>query len=226
MSQSYFLQHGYPPDKAGYASVGSFLVGVLGLQLISELLHRCLPSSIVSCDDHGGVNREHSHDSLEEGRTMEVAAAVCPAKPPHPAAVSGENSPLLGRSSLKSAASFLVKSRCVDGKCYGYSDHPCHPICVPERTAAPSTASHAAPHNHSGHSHGEEGPNGSHHQHDHSHAAGSSSAGHHHIAKNKFLSIGVQTSLAIALHKFPEVSSSGSTSRYAVRFANNRSPSL
>lgn len=28
--------------------------------------------------------------------------------------------------------------------------------------------------------------------------------GHHHVAKNKYLSIGVQTSIAIALHKFPE----------------------
>lgn len=31
-------------------------------------------------------------------------------------------------------------------------------------------------------------------------------AGHHHVPKNEFLSIGVQTSLAIALHKIPEVS--------------------
>jgi ZIP family zinc transporter len=55
-------------------------------------------------------------------------------------------------------------------------------------------------HNHHHHHH-------HHHNHSHPHNAATTVdlAGHHHVANNKFLSIGVQTSIAIAIHKIPEV---------------------
>ena len=54
--------------------------------------------------------------------------------------------------------------------------------------------SHAS---HEGHDHGDNETSGQ--------GSGQGSAHHHHIPTNKFLSIGLQTSIAIALHKLPEV---------------------
>ena len=44
----------------------------------------------------------------------------------------------------------------------------------------------------------------SHASHGHGHATAGSSQHHHHVPTNAFLSIGLQTSIAIAIHKFPE----------------------
>ncbi|OLN94024.1 Zinc-regulated transporter 3 [Colletotrichum chlorophyti] len=67
-----------------------------------------------------------------------------------------------------------------------------------------------------GHNHGHENPHrhGHSHNHDHDHGAQHSddedvdedleAQHHHHVPTNAFLSLGLQTSIAIALHKFPE----------------------
>ncbi|KAI5787347.1 Zinc/iron permease [Pyronema domesticum] len=217
-AQAYFAQHGLSPSHAGYAVMGSFLGGVLGLQLISELLHRCLPSSIVTCDDHGGLK----HVQGTDGETRDIEQAVKPIV--HE--TETERTPLIRRMpSLKYAASFVTKNQCVDGKCYGYSDHPCDQKCSVDKHKKPAVSikngssshnghSHVAEHAHEHHNH----DHGHNHEHEHEHVErvmqsshhhlpledAAEEEGHHHVAKNKFLSIGVQTSIAIALHKFPE----------------------
>lgn len=192
-------------------AVAFFLVGVLGLQVVSELLHRCLPSSIVTCEDHGGLGGEHSHGGLHDARLE--AGSVPPVTLAVELSDDEETTPLLDRRpTLRYARSFL-RNHCANGKCYGYADHPCDQVCSIDRskkaasesvstTEAPRTRSHIHP-MHDGHIH----PHGSEHDHllqshDDDHGQGS---GHHHVPDNKFLSIGVQTSIAIALHKFPEV---------------------
>ena len=53
-AQRYLSKGGLSPDAAAYATIGCFLGGVVGIQLISRLLHHYIPSHIVDCD--------HSHD--------------------------------------------------------------------------------------------------------------------------------------------------------------------
>jgi ZIP family zinc transporter len=89
----------------------------------------------------------------------------------------------------------------------GYFDnvaaqHPIHP-CV-----ASSASSQIAPHSdHIVHSHSDHRDDSHDHGDDLDSARPKSAAGnphHHHVPQNAFLSIGLQTSLAIALHKLPE----------------------
>lgn len=185
---------------------------------MSELLHRCLPSSIVTCEDHGSVGGEHSHGGLHDSR-LETGDVLPETTTTVELSDDEETTPLLDRRpTIRYARSFL-KKHCASGKCYGYSDHPCDQFCSIDRskkaasesvsesvssTEGLRTHSHIHP-MHDGHIH----PNVSEHDHtahshdnDHEHGTG-----HHHVPNNKFLSIGVQTSIAIALHKFPEACS-------------------
>lgn len=56
-AKSYLHDGGLAPDAAGYATIGCFLGGIIGIQVFSRLLHHYIPSHVVDCD--------HSHD--EEG---------------------------------------------------------------------------------------------------------------------------------------------------------------
>ena len=53
-ARSYLNEGGLAPDAAAYATIGCFLGGVIGIQLVSRLLHSYIPSHVVDCD--------HSHD--------------------------------------------------------------------------------------------------------------------------------------------------------------------
>jgi len=116
------------------------------------------------------------------------------------------------------------------GPCFGYSD-PCGQECFKHLATKTPNSSRSAtivrsntgtiyPHNHS---HGEESshrPNGlpripsitrvtTAHSHNSDEACESDEEGleaqhHHHVPENAFMSIGLQTSIAIALHKLPE----------------------
>ncbi len=56
-AKTYLADGGLAPDAAAYATVGCFLGGVVGIQLVSRLLHHYIPSHVVDCD--------HSHDEDE-----------------------------------------------------------------------------------------------------------------------------------------------------------------
>lgn len=250
-AHEFLLEGGLPPNRAAYALIGTFLAGVGGLQLVSELLHLFLPSSIVNCDEHAGIKDEesgahsHSHtharpnhthaavpkrsyeDAIENGhgnRHHHAPRAINDATP-----LLTSNDPLQAprRPSIKqkltgtvTAVSTLVKKRCSgDGTCYGFSDHVCEQKCDPAKILKPP---HEAPEDSDAVVEEEEtneregnphygtldGPSNlsvskplAHVRRHHTRTA---TDGHHHVAKNKFLSIGVQTSIAIALHKIPE----------------------
>lgn len=53
-ARSYLHDGGLAPDAAAYATIGCFLGGTVGIQLLSPLVHRYMPSHVVDCD--------HSHD--------------------------------------------------------------------------------------------------------------------------------------------------------------------
>ncbi|KAI5840069.1 Zinc/iron permease [Morchella snyderi] len=222
---------------AAYATIGSFLAGVAGLQIVSDTLHHMLPSSIVNCEEHaseskpkpppppprdlesGGSHHGHRHGAAE------TTPLLTPAGQPA----------LVRQPSIKQKLSGFVKCK-ADGTCYGFTDHVCQqrcdpvmlladddddnndngdngdndglPLPPPASTPASSSSTSTLPHQHQ-HQHAPLPPPPqlrSTHSHSHAHVplADTDKRGHHHVAKNKFLSIGVQTSLAIALHKIPE----------------------
>lgn len=249
-AHEYLLDGGLPPSRAAYALIGTFLAGVGGLQLVSELLHLFLPSSIVNCDEHVGKKGEeagvhsHSHpgashhskshagsfkrsreDAMENGNHHHYHASHT-ANDTTPLLVSQDPFEHPRRPSIKqkltgtvTAVSTLVKKRCSgDGTCYGFSDHVCQQGCDPakilELLDETSEDSDAV-----AESEGEGGninpnygsldgpsnlPVSKTPTHARRHHTRTATDGHHHVAKNKFLSIGVQTSIAIALHKIPE----------------------
>ncbi|RPB08942.1 hypothetical protein P167DRAFT_548523 [Morchella conica CCBAS932] len=224
-AHSYFLAT-TSSTTAAYATIGAFLAGVAGLQIVSDTLHHLLPSSIVNCDDHPSTEAKpklppHPPRDLESGGDGGAAAETTPllaAQPP----------PLVRKPSIKQKLSGFVKCR-GDGTCYGFTDHVCQQRCdpvllladdsagvsgdgalLPPAPAPTSTpASSSAPTHAHAHAHAHvppppppPPPRGTH---SHAHVSpDTDKRGHHHVAKNKFLSIGVQTSLAIALHKIPE----------------------
>ena len=231
-AKEYLLTSGLTPTNANAILMIAFLGGVGGLQIVSELLHYCLPSSIVNCDEHGRVStrRRGRGGDRDEGRGRR-----------------DERAPLLGRqvsvvSKISVSVSNLVRG-CVggaEGKCYGFSDHDCEQKCAGERVSVPGSSGSESPSHRDGEevsinrdlergyqsiSH-EAAPihhEPHHHSHPHSHSeprrsrspasitipldgeVDSSAPGHHHVVDNQFLSIGVQTSIAIAIHKIPEV---------------------
>ncbi|KAJ5621588.1 hypothetical protein N7528_006371 [Penicillium herquei] len=97
----------------------------------------------------------------------------------------------------------------------GYYDaisaqHPLH--CASASASVPASSSSSQIHHHTDETtHSHHSNTNSHHNHHHHHEDMNSAAKsatdnthHHHVPQNAFLSIGLQTSLAIALHKLPE----------------------
>ena len=228
------------------------MVGVVGLSIISEILHHFLPSSIVHCehsdgrehihhpdhaesdeseceeDDEDTHGHQHSHQSEQGGHGTHRPNSQRTSTDGETVVAASEGTPLLGRnpssrrSSFKarlsgSVSSLVVgkKGACVgDGTCYGYSEsRPCDRMCQPHIKSVRKTRSLPCSENghatdevhsngagyirggvlengHAAHHHdsplARPRPTTSVHSHDHS--------GHHHVPKNEFLSIGLQTS--------------------------------
>ena len=57
-AQKYLSDGGTSSDAAAYATIGCFLGGVVGIQIVSRILHSYIPSHVVDCD--------HSHDEGED----------------------------------------------------------------------------------------------------------------------------------------------------------------
>jgi zinc transporter, ZIP family len=234
-SARHSLERGGMSEKsASWVLITLFLVGAVGIQFLSQVMHRMLPSHVVNCD--------HTHDDEVNGEEMEN----CPDEESQPVITASHDTaddnsseidpqrimsmPLPKSGSLHSTSYWknwlkTTKSDCGSKACHGYSN-PCGdcfknlnargevtiprphiprsltegaarptegtPLLstVPEEVVSSSSStlsnSKSTDHNHK--------DNGHEHLHDH----------HHHVPTNAFLSIGLQTSIAIALHKLPE----------------------
>ncbi|KAF8475976.1 Zinc/iron permease [Kalaharituber pfeilii] len=255
----YLINSGKSAQTAHFMSIVFFMVGVTGLSIISEILHRSLPSSIVHCehvdgskhihglDEESECESEHSHHhhghhGHDHGHYHDHNTPNGPDQSSRKASCIGtdgvelvdEVTPLLSNKTISRRPSLKVrlsesvtslvtgKVTCTgDGTCYGYSDtRPCDRMCLPHIKAVrkPLTVNETGnsstellleidgtrendlergrPVNGSASLPIRRRSTASLHSHDHS--------GHHHIPKNEYLSIGLQTSLAIALHKIPE----------------------
>ena len=96
-SKDYLIDGGFSPSAASYLLIGLFIVGVGGIQLLSGLLHRCIPSHVVDCDhthdEEQGAGREemeeHHHD--ENGHASGIPVVKIGNAP------EDEETPLLSR---------------------------------------------------------------------------------------------------------------------------------
>jgi ZIP family zinc transporter len=215
---------GFSEQAASWILIGLFLGGALGIQLASGIMHHFLPSHVVDCDhthddeaEDGEAqlphySHDHSHDHSEENHVIE------PRKP------NSKRQGLLQRQISSLSWNKLLrksKSGCEADDCYGFTN-PCGncfknmslreetvmsgsrphmprsiteiptittertPLLLPIREEVVSSSSSA---NSNGKVLVEESAAADH---------------HHHVPTNAFLSIGLQTSIAIALHKLPE----------------------
>jgi ZIP family zinc transporter len=293
-SRKYLINGGMTPKVATFTLIGCFLAGALVISVLSQILHRYIPHSVVDCDHEHGDEEEgkmvgdeeeaqNSHEPMQEQRPGLTQVDGHEDGHTHRSyGTNGENlKPTypVRRPSLHTAISSKVsqlvsgnRKECCDdnGACYGYSDTcgtecfknvlttrpprllstkssanlgPHRPLAVsraqttqglqerqplledidrkiPGTTTSSSAAtassssaslpstnghtllngkSHAHNHDHDHRKHSRSSSTSS-----HSHNPMSSSQHHHHVPTNIFLSIGLQTSTAIALHKIPE----------------------
>lgn len=296
-AKKYLEKGGLSAKTATFTLIGCFLIGALGISVLSQILHRYIPHSVVDCDHEHGDEEEGKLDDEEEGHVhqpmleqsngLPQVDGLSEARPHRSYGTNGEtfnpNGPLR-RPSLHTAISSKVsqlvtgsKKLCDEnGQCFGYSDtcgtecfrnvlttrparlhttkstghlgairplgasraqttqgpHERQPLLqdvdetasLQPTTSGPAAMSnsitslgstnghfkpitrdvdHTSLHKHS-RSSSPSASTSSHasheHEHDHEHAP----QHHHHVPTNVFLSIGLQTSTAIALHKIPE----------------------
>jgi ZIP family zinc transporter len=74
-AKNYLTKGGMSPRNAILTLIGCFLVGALGISVLSGILHQYIPHSIVDCDDEHGDEEQakgedgevaHSHPPMEE----------------------------------------------------------------------------------------------------------------------------------------------------------------
>jgi zinc transporter, ZIP family len=276
-SKTSLTKGGLSSSAAAFTLIGCFLGGVIGIQIVSHVLHRFIPSHVVDCDHTHKDEAPDDDNDFFERRDEDVENQITANQPlltrvdedeelqqpetPVIAVIPAAEKPSTRLKLVRSVTSFLSnsKSHCTEGgPCRGYS-HPCGDECYkivsqnPSQTASmimasgkqnsdvshearsfrfftlahsndPAEAQLAAQssdnRNYGSFQHWRETDQHSSDDSDdeddsynelyesrHSHSkksAGTAHHHHHHVASNAFMSIGLQTSIAIALHKLPE----------------------
>ncbi|KAL8796362.1 MAG: hypothetical protein Q9195_001269 [Heterodermia aff. obscurata] len=87
-AKDYLIHGGLSPRSAAYAVIGCFLGGVIGIQLVSRLLHHYIPSHVVDCDhthdkqkvglDDGGPHENHMHENGQAHRSDSASSEDTP----------------------------------------------------------------------------------------------------------------------------------------------------
>jgi len=267
-SKEYLMKTGFTESGAGWVLLACFIGGVIGIQVVSRILHRYMPSHVVDCDHtHEEAHHEHSDGHNHPNGKIHSEHNDIHANNAHTAANGDatESTPLLpsengnGNATLRHVASLKdcghpevgrrpsmmeipnrlmsfvkdSKANCDSaGPCYGYSD-PCGQECFKHVAAkCPGSRLRTATGTFSHKSHKFPSAPADEHTEDDSppqspsdprpsrvtraqsyvalggardsEEEDSEAQHHHHVSENEFMSIGLQTSIAIALHKLPE----------------------
>jgi ZIP family zinc transporter len=282
-AKKYLTNGGMSPRKAILTMIGCFLIGALGISVLSGILHKYIPHSVVDCSDEHG-DEEHGREAEHHGHShepMQEQQSVLPqAEAHHEHPVFGTSSeisnagasqrPSLHKSISSKMSQLVTRAEKVcdnnhNGECYGdfceirptrlqtrkslgslSTTRPSGVIraqtslgphdrkmvledvdettpLIPTRSvpatlesslaSLPPTNGHTSTNtNHISPTHKHSRSSSmssdlSHHSHAHGHNHTndlSQSQHHHHVPTNVFLSLGLQTSTAIALHKIPE----------------------
>jgi len=145
----YLQKGGLAPRPAGVVLFSCFLAGALGIAVLSRIIHRFIPHSVIDCaHDHGDdeVDEEENLKGIEEAENGEVVTSTTtgdqhasseangsPGLPLYSSTHSDmSGSGLLRRPSIPARVSQFVtgqKQFCDEqGQCHGYSD-PCGQEC-------------------------------------------------------------------------------------------------
>lgn len=201
-AKSYLIEAGLSPQGGAFTVIGCFLGGVISIQAVSQLLHRHIPSHVVDCNnrhnDEDCEDRAGSHDreTHGNGHLQEQRG------------IMSEVTPLLSRGNSCSQECPRTVSR---GSVESGSLHSSNSIRLSQsEDSAPTTQGRTGSQNRSSfrslsatRSDHPECDRGTSSQ-SVVNTANDPSHHHHHVPTNAFLAIGLQTSIAIALHKLPE----------------------
>lgn len=91
-SKKYLVDGGLSPGPAAYAVIGCFLGGVIGIQLVSRLLHNYIPSHIVDCDHSHDEDKGDGTDGMAHGNHTHANGKIHKSD-----SSSSEDTPLLSR---------------------------------------------------------------------------------------------------------------------------------
>ncbi|RYO13210.1 hypothetical protein AA0121_g8657 [Alternaria tenuissima] len=281
-AKDYLKKGGMSPRNAILTLIGCFLIGALGISVLSGILHQYIPHSVVDCDDKHGDEEQgkghdhhsHSHPPMQEQQPSLPQAHRHDEQPSYGTNSDNSKAALSRRPSLHKSLSSKVsqlvigaEKPCDDtdsGQCYGdlcevrparlqsrkslgslttarpsgmsrsqtsQGPHERRAILedvdettplVPARSgpatmessfaSLPPSNGHATSsltheiqplQKHSRSSSNTSSHTDHHHHHDHD-EHDEAQQHHHHVPTNAFLSLGLQTSTAIALHKIPE----------------------
>ena len=161
-SKKYLIKGGLSPSAASFTLIGCFLGGVIGIQLLSRLIHQYIPSHVVGCDhthddddDNEGGNDTHSQRDQDstygsghchEDTPLLQRPAGCEAWEDSTETDETERTydrtsrPSLPTRLTRQVTSLVSGRRALcdgDGPCYGYSE-PCGQECFKVRSRSPS----------------------------------------------------------------------------------------
>ncbi|OAK97237.1 Zinc/iron permease [Phaeosphaeriaceae sp. SRC1lsM3a] len=140
-AKKYLEKGGLSAKAATLTLIGCFLIGALGISVVSQILHRYIPHSVVDCDhEHGDeeegkvegeeahepmqeqnnglaqIDRQHEHGHRSYGTTNKTFNPTAPPRRPSlHTAISSKVSQLVTGSGSKKLCD-------ENGQCFGYSD--------------------------------------------------------------------------------------------------------
>ena len=142
-AKQYLIKGGLSPKKATLILMACFLIGALGISVLSSILHKYIPHTIVDCDHEHGDEEEgkigdeqashshhHAHERQQDISHNERAQGGAASRSYGTIHEDTDSNELIRRPSLHASISSKVtqlvngthKSCDSTGQCYGYSD--------------------------------------------------------------------------------------------------------
>ncbi len=104
-AKRYLLKGGLSEQTAGFMMMACFVGGFIGIQAVSRLLHRFMPSHVVDCDHTHDETHSYAHSDRLSGN---VSAARAPSLHPTPALPVTTVSPVAGLNGEASESTPLL----------------------------------------------------------------------------------------------------------------------